>query len=427
MFLLKNLIRLIPLVCWIASCGQVSNKQEEGTSSPHDSVATVANVANPALLFKKPVEEFIDSAFGGGHFNGCILVAKDGQVISEHYYGYTNPRQRTDTIKANTAFHLASVSKTLTATAILRLWQDGKLNVHDTVSKYLPGFPYAGVTIKSLLNHRSGLPNYVHYMEKLGWNKKQFITNQDVLNFLISHKAQIRVAPPDRHFSYSNTNYALLALIIEKVSGMPYREYLQQTIFTPLGMTDTYVFTRADSVRSLPSFYYSGRLYPFDFLDYVYGDKNIYSTVRDLLKFNQALYDGKLLGKTVLDSAYTPYSFEKPGVHNYGLGWRMYVLKNGKKIIYHNGWWHGNRAAFYRLLDENAVIIALSNNDYKMVYRVKQMADVFGPYLQDTGEDDQPEGRIVKTVHRSSKHHRKTAVAKRKTSTGKKKYYTRNR
>jgi CubicO group peptidase (beta-lactamase class C family) len=186
----------------------------------------------------------------------------------------------------------------------------------------------------------------------------------------------------NRHFEYSNTNYALLALIIEKVSGLPYPEFMSKTFFEPLKMQDTYVYTLADSARSMSSYYITGRPFRMEFLDLVYGDKNVYSTVRDIYKWDQALRDGQFFSKGVLDSAYAGYSFEKPGQKNYGLGWRMLFIPNGKKLIFHNGWWHGNRTVFIRMLDENATIIALSNNDYKNVYASKRLCDLFGDYRQ---------------------------------------------
>lgn len=328
--------------------------------------------------------------FGRGNFNGSILVAKKGEVILEEYKGYRNPRIKKDSITPSTSFHLASISKTITGMAILKLAEQQKLSIEDSVSKYLANFPCKGVTIKTLLNHRSGLPNYVHYMENLGWDKRRLITNQDVLNFIIERHKDIDIGAPDRRFSYSNTNYALLALIVEKASGQFFGDYLRQTFFDPLGMKDTYVFTPADSAKSLPSFFYNGRQYAFDFLDLVYGDKNIYSTVRDLLKWDQALHNG-FFKKESLDAAYAGYSFERPGVNNYGLGWRMFLLGNGKKFIYHNGWWHGNRTAFYRLIDENVTIIALCNNDSKKVYSSKKLADMFGNYFTDKNEEKETE------------------------------------
>ncbi|RYG41909.1 MAG: class A beta-lactamase-related serine hydrolase, partial [Chitinophagaceae bacterium] len=229
----------------------------------------------------------------------------------------------------------------------MKLQEQGKLNISDSVSKYLDGFPLAGVTIRTLLNHRSGIPNYVHYMERLGWDRRKSVTNKDVLDFIKARRKDIQINVPDRRFSYSNTNYALLALIIEKVSGLPFPQYMKTNIFEPLGMNDTYVFTMSDSARFLHSYFASGREYAFDYLDQVYGDKNVYSTVRDMLKWDQALYGGTFFKKESLDQAFAGYSFEKPGINNYGLGWRMFLLKNGKKFVYHNGWWHGNRTAFY--------------------------------------------------------------------------------
>ena len=181
-----------------------------------------------------------------------FLVAKKGEIIFEKYNGYGHLGQK-DPLTENSALHLASVSKTFTAMATLKLWEEGKLQINDEVSAYLTGFPYKGVTIKTLLNHRSGLPNYVHVMEQLGWNKKKIVTNPDVLQFLIEKKKNLQVGAPDRSFHYCNTNYALLALIIEKVSGVPYPQFIYENFFAPLGMTNSYVFTMSDSARALPS------------------------------------------------------------------------------------------------------------------------------------------------------------------------------
>jgi CubicO group peptidase (beta-lactamase class C family) len=388
---LKNLLRYIPILVLLAACGQDKNKTQISESTPTGVAITSNSSSLPPEEFRRysnASKEFAERIFGNGRLNGSLLVAKNGEIIYEMYSGFRNPRSHKDSITPTTPFHLASVSKTITAMAVLKLADEGKIKVSDPLSVYLPQFPLPDVTVKSLLNHRSGLPNYVHYMEKLGWDKKRTITNQDVFDFIVARHADMDIAPADRGFSYSNTNYALLALLIEKVSGQSYGQYLHVNLFQPLGMKDTYAYTIADSARSLPSYFHNGRQYAFDFLDLVYGDKNIYSTARDMLKFDQALNSGKFVNKVLLDSAYSPYSFEKPGTHNYGLGWRMLLLKNGKKVIYHNGWWHGNRTAFYRLIDENVAIIAFCNNDSKMIYKTKDMADIFGSYFHDESEKD---------------------------------------
>jgi len=397
---LKNLILSLFLVSLYGCNGQGSTPISVSGLILSDSNASGSIPASKMSYYKAAVRHFADSLFTHRPFNGSLLVAKNGQIIYELYSGFRDPRTKTDSILPNTAFHLASVSKTFTAMAVLKLQEEGKLRTSDSVAAYLPGFPYPAITVKTLLNHRSGLPNYVHYMENLGWDRRKTISNRDVLDFIIARHQDIQTGSSDRRFSYSNTNFALLALIVEKVTGQSFPEYMKMAFFDPLGMVDTYVYTPADSAKSLKSYFYSGRPYAFDYLDNVYGDKNVYSTVRDMLKWDQALAGGALLSKASLDSAYAGYSFEKPGINNYGLGWRMFMLKNGKKFIYHNGWWHGNRTAFYRLLDENATIIAFSNNDFTKVYSAKKIADIFGNYFKNPEEEKASE--TVNTVKKAS-------------------------
>jgi CubicO group peptidase (beta-lactamase class C family) len=196
------------------------------------------------------------------------------------------------------------------------------------------------------------------------------------------------VGKPDKGFSYCNTNFALLALLIEKVSGKKYSDYLQETFFTPLQMNHTFVYKNKDSGKVTMSYDYRGKLIPFNFLDDVYGDKNIYSTPRDLLVWDRALSEGNLFNKKTLEEAYTPYSNEKPGIRNYGLGWRINNFPSGKKMIYHNGWWHGNNAAFIRLIQDSATIIVLGNKYNRGIYHAKDLASLFGNYYGASEEDE---------------------------------------
>ncbi|PWT72942.1 MAG: serine hydrolase [Bacteroidetes bacterium] len=384
---MKTILSYILAASFFVCCGQRSHQPG---ALKHDS--TLANIPDSLTLVGKPLSKdafhyysaasrhFFDSVFSRG-FNGTILVAKNGEIIYERYSGFKDFRHRKDSINEHTPFHLASISKTFTAMAVLKLWEEGKLDIHDQVSKYLAGFP-EGVTIKNLLSQRSGLSNYVHFMDQAGWDKRKFLTNADLLQYIINHKPLVVRALPGRHFEYSNTNYAMLALIVEKVSGETYPEFLQKNFFIPLKMEDTYVFNLSDTERSMKSYKRTGHPYPLEFLDVVYGDKNIYSTAHDLLKWDLALRSGLLFKQVTLDSAYSPYSFEKPGKRNYGLGWRMLLIPNGKKLIYHNGWWHGNRTVFVRCIDEQATIILLCNNDNTRVYASKKLADLFGNYQQ---------------------------------------------
>jgi CubicO group peptidase (beta-lactamase class C family) len=332
-------------------------------------------------------EIFYDSMLDGSGFNGGMIVAKAGNIIFEKYKGFVNIDGK-DSINSSTSLHIASVSKTFTAMAVLKLQELGKLNIEDSVTHFFPEFNYPGVTVKTLLNHRSGLPNYLYFMEDAGWNKDSIIENKDVLQWLISKKGIIKnIATPNKRFTYCNTNFALLALIIEKVSGKSYPAFMKENIFEPLGMKNTFVHFKGDNRIRSKSFDWRGREIPDNFLDDVYGDKNIYSTPRDLLKWDRALSDTVFLSAKSMELAYTPYSNEKPGIKNYGLGWRMNVYDDGKKIIFHNGWWHGNNAAFIRVLKDDATIILISNRYARAVYKAKNLVNIFGHYF-DTESDD---------------------------------------
>lgn len=344
--------------------------------------------AREASALKAACEAWYDSALAPRGFNGGILVAKKGNIVFEKYSG-TAHIPGTDPINETTPLHIASVTKTFTAMAVLKLWQDGRLNIDDEYSKYFPAFNYPGVTIRSLLNHRSGLPNYTHFLDNLGWDKNKVVSNEDVLDFLINRKAElVDIRAANTHFTYCNTNYALLALLIERISGRKYGDFISQAFFIPLQMKHSYVFTAADTSRAIPSYNWRGKIEPFNFLDMVYGDKNIYTTVQDLLTWDRALYTNRLFSPETLAQAYAGYSNERPGIRNYGLGWRMYDNPNGKKIIYHNGWWHGSNASFIRLINDSATIIVIGNKFTRAIYHAKAMASVFGNYSGTSDEED---------------------------------------
>jgi CubicO group peptidase (beta-lactamase class C family) len=361
---------------WLTGCGASSSKKQTETTV---NISTVVNTLSKAEAdrCRRIAEDFYDSSLKRTGFNGAMLVAKKGQIVFEQYNGFAHLKGK-DSITANTPFHIASTTKTFTAMAVLKLAEEGKLNINDSLQKFFPGFPYEGMTVKTLLSQRSGLPNYAYYLEKVQWDDNIKVTNEDVLQTLIVHKPDLQNAV-NRRFNYSNTNFVLLALVIERVSGKSYADYLQEVFFTPLQMTSTKVFSRHDSATVTPSYMWNGVQEAFTYLDVTYGDKNIYSTVKDLLKWDQALYGNKLFKQSTLDSAFQPYSFEKPGIHNYGLGWRMYTLANNNKIIYHNGWWHGNNSTFYRVIPDSLTIIILGNKFNRNIYRVKPLIEALTP------------------------------------------------
>lgn len=387
---MKNFFYPIFLISFLASgCFYTTINKERNAAPP-----TEDSVTHPSLLseaefrhYYAACEHFYENILQRSHFSGEFLVAKKGEIIFEKYTGFEHFRTK-EPLNQGSSLHLASVSKTFTAMAILKLWEEGKIQLENEVSAYLPGFPYQGVTIKTLLNHRSGLPNYVHVMEQLGWDSRKIASNEDVLEFLIKNKNKLAAGRPDRSFQYCNTNYALLALIIEKVSGSSFPNFMKEHFFEPLDMNDTYVFTMSDSATALPSFNARSQQEAFTFLDAVYGDKNIYSTARDLLKWETALSYGEIFNPATLDSAYSGYSYEKRGIRNYGLGWRMLEYPGNEKIIYHNGWWHGNNTVFARIPKDSATIIILGNKYNRNIYQARKLFTVFGDYATDDEGDE---------------------------------------
>ncbi|MBX2930311.1 MAG: beta-lactamase family protein [Chitinophagaceae bacterium] len=309
----------------------------------------------------------------GRNFSGGVLVAKNGEIIFEDYNGYKDFEQK-KVLTENTPIHIASVSKTFTAIAILKLYEQGALQLEDSVQKYFPSFPYSGITIQHLLTHRSGLPNYLYFMDT-AWNKNVYATNNDVLQFMLQ-KHPAAYSLPNRGFHYCNTNFVLLALIIEKITKKTYPDYLQETIFDALNMKNSFVFSIKDTAHYIPSYQYNNKPYQLESFDCVYGDKNVYSTVRDLLLWDQALYNNHFIKASTIQKAFTPYSFEKEGNKNYGLGWRLYI-DGTDTVVYHGGWWHGNNSLLTRLIQDTATIIAIGNKYNRGIYAINQMASIF--------------------------------------------------
>ncbi len=387
--LLKTIVSFLLLTVLVIACNSSSRNKKPGDDSLQYYPPTPQKLdRNEFRNYYRLLSNFFDTSLLNKGFNGSILIAKDGEVIYEKYSGKIDLRKK-DSLTSSAPLHIASTSKTFTSIAILRMVEEGRLALNDSVGKFFPGFPYSGVTVMMLLNHRSGLPNYLYFMSNNKWgilpNKKwnrQYATNQDVLKMMYDKKPDPTGTPGSR-FNYSNTNYLLLAMIIEKLSGKTFPLYMQQHIFTPLQMSNTFVFTLKDTLTATPSFTNKNIYWEYDFLDATYGDKNIYTTPQDLLKWDQALYTEQVISKPMLDSAFAPYSFEKPSVHNYGLGWRLQILPNGKKIVYHFGKWHGSNAAFARLMDEKATIIILGNKFNRAIYDAAHLCyDIFGDYEQ---------------------------------------------
>lgn len=350
---------------FLGSC--FSNSEQKNTDPK---IRTVDNSKTDSLLLAynpkkedKFIAEFAQNLHKKSSFNGNILVAKKGKIIYEKAIGWADYLHR-DSLKINSEFELASVTKTFTGVAIMQLIEAKKLTLNDNVKKFYPNFPYPRITVRMLLSHRSGMMNYVYFTDGIWKEKKKPMSNLDVMNLIAEYKPA-PYAKPDTRFHYNNSNFMVLAAIIEKVTGGTYAKYVTQNIFKPAGMKNTHVYSTTQYKKIPVDVVGHDRIWRYsvvqNFLDGPVGDKGIYSTLHDLVLYDHALKTGRLLNKQSLDSAYTGHNPAVNGHFNYGYGWRIFDGDNGRKVVYHTGWWHGFRHIYVRDIQQDIVIIFLGN------------------------------------------------------------------
>ena len=385
-----NILHIFLLFLVISSCAKEKKKVELSDSElPKSTLPKMKPLVKQETKLtaayvnskKQEIDSFYNKNWPNGSANGSFLVAQNGQIIYEKYEGYANFRDKT-AITKSTPLHLASVSKVITATAILKLVNAKRIELDQKVNTILKEFPYPDVTIQTLLNHRSGMRNYAYFTDrdKTVWDRHDILTNQDILTIMATKNIGLEFKT-DTRFSYCNTNYAMLALIIEKITKLSYEEAMKKIIFDPLGMKNTYVFNYKRDKDSAVTSYKANKVeIGKDYLDAVYGDKNIYSTPRDLLKFDRARNNTGFLTPELNALVYKPYSNERKGTKNYGLGIRMVNWETGQNFYFHNGWWHGNTSSYITLPKEGVTIIALSNKFTRKTYDVRKLAILFGDY-----------------------------------------------
>lgn len=294
----------------------------------------------------KAFDEFVNELAVKYRFNGDILVGLHSDLLYYNSFGFSNPKLR-DTLESNERFQLASVTKQFTAASILRLQEQGKLSIEDPVVKYLPDFKFDNIQIKHLLNHSSGLPDYLYLMEAL-WKEDDLPENDDVLA-LINQRVRVLGFVPGSQHLYSNTGYVILALLAEKVSSIPYSAFLRNEFFIPLKMDNTFIYRGSEVQNTYPE-----HLVGFDRIDNKWeliaesvtngsvGDKGVYTTAKDLHKWFRALKSGKVLKEESMKSMFYYQGYEKDS-KGFGMGFKLEKNLQGKLKIYHNGRWEGFR------------------------------------------------------------------------------------
>ena len=332
-----------------------------------DSLFFDMNKAIVAKRAKQADKVFTDLSRNG--LNGVVLYAEQGQVVYEKAFGWRDlTKRQKDSLRIDDAFQLSSDSKMFTAEAIMLLKAEGKLDYDDDVRKYIPELPYEGVTVRHLLCHRSGLPRYDAMADTHWPDRRKPFSNEAMIKMLAEKKPDIYGAP-DANFFYNNINYALLATVVERVSGQRFEDFMRERIFEPCGMTHSYIYSMRDDASVsmyMPvdvhghDMYRSGPVKTQnDYLNGVMGDKIMFSTVEDLWKYNLALDANLLLPDSLQAEAFVPGSPEWNNDENYGFGWRL--SKQYPNIYFHFGWWKGYRSLIVRDAAHRRFLAILTN------------------------------------------------------------------
>lgn len=330
----------------------------------------------------------IDSIFTSlPDFSGVVLFADKGEPIYHKAFGVRSFETNVP-IELNDIFELASVSKQFTAMTIMMLQQEGKLQYDDPIEKYLPGLTYQGITIRHLLNHTSGLPDYQAVMDE-HWDKSKVASNPDILEYLKKYNPPKNFEPGEK-YEYSNTGYVFLASIAEAVSGQDFIEFCKERIFEPLQMTSTAI--RSNEEKNNLSHLAYGHIYVADRKSFIRADSfpssnytiwlggrkgpgRVSSTEADLLKWDQALYTDQLITQETLKEAFTPATLNNGNKSNYGFGWEIIPTSGAGKVVWHNGDNPGYKTIIVRYLDAGKTLIILNNNYHPQFEEARDTID----------------------------------------------------
>lgn len=395
-------------------------------------IFTAANQIAAQSAARK-LNDYFASLEADKNINGNVFIADDNRIVYKKSFGMAD-FESGESNDEKTIFQFDSISKTMTAVAVLQLRDRNKLSLDDKLVKYFPDFPFAEVTIRQMLSHTSGLPNVDIFRETVTKNPDRVITDQDIVPEMRRGKFPLLFQPGER-WSYSNSNFSLLALLVEKLTGEKFENYLQKNIFAPAGMKTAFVKTtlintahRADEAYyyDYPYLFSAGRVRitdTFSLLRFKIEYYNLYGmngagsikgTSDDLYKFDQALYNGTLLKTATVEEMLTPVKLNngKPAVADFGgvlktsfgLGWFILNDASKGKIVGHTGGRYGSQTMFLRNLDKRQTVIYFDNAESEGVYRnaisamnilngeailiqPKSLTKIYGRALIDNGID----------------------------------------
>ncbi len=316
-----------------------------------------------------------------------VLLADKGKISYQKALGIDGPTTK-KSLTGQSSFNLASISKQFMAMMTMILKEKGALQYDDKVQKYLPEFPYPTITIRHLLNHTSGMVEYFDLALKYN-NTLDTLNNQKLIRLLAKYQPPLEFEPGSRWY-YCNTGYVILVSVIEKVSGQRIEDFFSSSITTPLQLKNTFIYylkmvdPKNEKRRVIGMDRLNGKYVLNDLirLDGVVGDGNVYSSAEDLLKWDQSLYNNKLVKAATLQEAFTPVTLNDGTKYPYGFGWG---IQDSGRIVSHTGGWVGFLNNFKRNLGKKTTFIYLSSgSSFVANNAVSQILDGKSPTLPTT-------------------------------------------
>jgi len=319
------------------------------------------------------MEAFLAYCYEKGYFNGVWIFIKKGEVISKGVLGKAHP-YNDRMLDTDTVFEMASVSKHFTATAIMILRDKGMLSLEDSLQKYIPGAAYQGITVRHMLNHTSGLPDYFKWVTELGKQDNTIYPNTVIERFILESGLP-SLFTPGEIYSYCNTAYSILALIVEKVSGKSFAGFMRDEIFVPCGMMNSCVYHRRMQGETISNYAYGmvlsdGKyMLPDDVeesnyvipLDGVEGDGIVNTTLDDIHKWDIAQREQTVLSLASQQEMCSDTVLNDGSTYPYGYGWRLVNDADCGLAVTHGGGWPGYNTRFLRLLEENTMAAVFCN------------------------------------------------------------------
>ncbi len=358
---------------------------------------------------KAMMESLVREAHEKGLFTGTWLYAENGIIVGKGAVGRRDPGNALP-MREDCVFDLASVSKNFTATAVLLLRKRGLLRLEDEITKFFPEIPYRGVTVRHLLNHTGGLPDYMDWIAGTAEKEHTIPGNEIIVRFLLECGEAPSFAPGEQ-FEYSNTGYCLLAQIVEKVSGVPFEEFMRKNVFEPAEMMSTRIVHRRKDRLTPENLAYGLVLerdqyvLPDDTdgdshcvvpLDGMNGDGVVHSNIFDLLAWDSACRHEALLTKEEQELMYTPGKLnsgedsgkdDEAGSVGYGFGWAIFEDEKLGRIVGHSGGWPGYSIWYERFLDADRVLAILCCRES----RDDRGGDGFRAAMRAVARDEEPE------------------------------------